>query len=450
MIKKIFVLMMFAVSPIESRAQLESNLSVNVKDSPVRGVLEMIAAHAGLELVLKDDPNVNVTIAQSGVSAKKLLDKISMDQQIEYAITGSQLIVTKRGIGKTIAGTGDSYQLKIKYANANDIFSKLSPIIGQEERLILDEPNNALIFIGSKPTYLKLTGLIGLFDTNPKQIMIEAQIVETSSQFMYDMGFSMGDLSDTTLNSASGFSGYATTSQPSVPNLAVKAVIGKMGGRNLDLRLAAAEQNGDAKVISRPKVVTLNNRKANINSGISFTVRALNSLAGSNSAINGVNAGVLGAGTSGLGGGVGLGVVGGGVTQIHAGLTLNILPTIVGDDQVRMVVDINNSQPDAAGSVDGIPGILNNAASTAVIVKSGQTAVIAGLVKQSKSENSTSVPILSSIPLIGGLFQSTSKKDKNNELVIFITPTIDGGKVRIMEEPPAQAAAPQKTEPEQL
>ena len=107
---------------------------------------------------------------------------------------------------------------------------------------------------------------------------------------------------------------------------------------------------------------------------------------------------------------------------------MSILPTIVGDDQVKLAVDINNSQPDGGSAVDGIPGVLKNSANTLVIVKNKQTAVIAGLIKQNKSNSSTGVPFLSDIPILGLLFKSKSVQDTNDELVIFLTPSIQDPK----------------------
>jgi type II secretory pathway component HofQ len=121
---------------------------------------------------------------------------------------------------------------------------------------------------------------------------------------------------------------------------------------------------------------------------------------------------------------VGTGVITGGVTSLQAGLTLNILPVLVGDEEIKLSVDINNSTSDVGSSVDGIPGILKNSANTTVIVKDKQTAVIAGLIKQNKAKTSGGVPFLQDIPLLGLLFKSHEAIDQNNELVIFLTPTI--------------------------
>ena len=182
------------------------------------------------------------------------------------------------------------------------------------------------------------------------------------------------------------------------------------------MRLTAAETKGDAKVISRPKVITLNNKVAKVHSGVTYHVKTLSNV------LSGEAANQTGQG--GSGGSQVSGIATGGLTSVQAGLSLNILPSLVGTDDVRLVVDIDNSTSDMGSAVDGIPGIFKNSANTNVIVKNRQTAVIAGLIKQEKSKSSGGVPILSDIPLIGLLFKSSSKVDQNNELVIFLTPTV--------------------------
>ena len=178
-----------------------------------------------------------------------------------------------------------------------------------------------------------------------------------------------------------------------------------MNNRALDLRLIAAETKGEAKVISRPQVVTINNNRALINSGTIFNVKTLTTSTTSD-------------------GSGGTQSVSGGLERVEAGLQLGVLPTIIDQSMVRLVVDVNNSEPLSNGSVDGIPPISTNAANTAVIVENGNTAVIAGLIKNNKSKERTGVPFLSDIPVLGMLFRNDINGDRNNELVILITPKI--------------------------
>ena len=405
---------MLALLPVKSFSQMDSEMSVNVRDTPLRGVLEMIAARTGLSLVLAQEPTVNVTLSQSGVTPRQLLDFLARDQQIEYTISGSQLIITKRFVG---GGIGDSHLLHLRYAPAADVSAKIKSVMGGDEKILVDERENNLIFLGSRVNFEKLKSLAAMFDVAPKQILIEGLIVETSHNFIRQLGISM-----------LGYGSRTTTPGPNNPNAAFKTVLTGINAKTLEIRLNAAETNGDAKVISRPKVTTLNNKPATIQSGITFFVKTLSNVLTTDRPMGNVGmaggVGAAGAGAGGAGGVGGLGMVAGGVTSLQAGLNLNILPILVGDDEIKLNVDINNSTSDVGSSVDGIPGILKNSANTTVIVRDKQTAVIAGLIKQNKAKTSGGVPFLQDIPLLGLLFKSREVIDQNNELVIFLTPTI--------------------------
>ena len=383
-----------------AKAQMDAELSMNVKDSPLKGVLEMIAAKSGLQLVLGQDPNVNVTLVQSGATARQLLDKLAQDQQIEYTISGNQLIVTRRGLSGNI---GDSHLIHLNYASAQEVSGKMRSVVSNEEKILVDERENNLIFMGSKGNFEKVKALATLFDSTPKQIQIEALIVETSHAFMRQLGISMAGFGDT-----------IQTPGPNQPNGTFKTVLDNLNSKSLELKLTAAESNGNAKVVSRPKVITLNNKTAKVQSGITYHVKTLSN----------VQAGETSQSSASGQSSTTPGVVTGGVASVEAGLSLNILPTMVGTDDIKLTVDINNSTSDIGSSVDGIPGIIKNSANTTVIVRNKQTAVIAGLIKQQTSKNSGGVPFLSDIPLLGLLFKSHASTDENNELVIFLTPTI--------------------------
>jgi len=398
-------IVLFLVGTSPSRADLDSPTSVNVHNAPLRGVIESIAAKAGLRLVMDKDIGGNVTVAQNDMSARQLLDKLATENSIEYTISGSQLIVDKSKSGGTSANSsaGDAHEIILHYATASELVSKLAIVTAGDGKLIADEHSNKLIYLGSKKTFDKLRSVVAYFDAPQRQIMIEAIIAETSHNFLQSIGVSMGN------------NGTAITASDNNPaqgnaNGTFNAILGNVNSKALNLRLSVAETKGDAKIVSRPKVVTLNNRMAKVESGVTFNVKTLSNVS------NGTATSAASSGTQG--------VVTGSVTSIDALLSLSITPMLIGDDQIKLIVEINDSSPDTS-MIDGIPGILKNAANTAVILKNKQTAVIAGLVKQSKSKGTSGIPILSDIPLLGWLFKSTSITDLNNELVIFLTPTVD-------------------------
>ena len=399
-------LLLFLFLSVPCFADLDSRVTVNLRNAPIRNVFEIIAAKVGLQLVMDAELTQNVTISENAITAKKLLEKLAVENSIEYLITGTQLIVDKTKPGGGSQTGGDSHEIILKNAMASELVNKIGQVFSGDGKLLADEHSNKLIYLGSQKSFDKLKSLVSHFDSPQRQIMIEAIIVETTHNFLQQIGIALGSS-----NSSNTVSGSINTSGPTAPNITFNALLGRINSNALNVKLTAAETKGDAKIVSRPKVVTLNNRAAKVESGVTFNIKTLSN----------VSAGTAGGSATGAG----QGVVTGTVTSIDAVLSLNILPLLIGEDEIKLTVDINDSSPDLASSVDGIPGILKNTASTAVIIKNRQTAVIAGLVKQSKSKSATGVPFLSQIPILGWLFRSNSVSDTNSELVIFLTPTID-------------------------
>ena len=167
--------------------------------------------------------------------------------------------------------------------------------------------------------------------------------------------------------------------------------------------ITAAAHKGKAKVLSDPKVATLNNKEASINitSQIPYDVSQQS-----------------GAGATAI--------LSHQTVYVTVGITLKVTPTINSDGRISMKISPNVSQPSAgykAGS--GIaPGIDTRSADTSVIVKNGDTIVIGGLIHDTQSENVYKVPLLGDIPLLGFFFRQKSISRTRMELLIFVTPSV--------------------------
>ena len=162
----------------------------------------------------------------------------------------------------------------------------------------------------------------------------------------------------------------------------------------LDLRLSALESAGQGRVISSPRITTLNNRQASIQQGISIPFETTSAQ-----------------GTQ---------------TQfIDAVIKLTVTPHITADRSVIMKIKAEKNAPETAlRSAGGAPSISKKEATTEVLVKDGETTVIGGIFQISKSENQQGVPFFSKIPIIGWFFQKNTSEDTRSELLVFITPRI--------------------------
>ena len=158
----------------------------------------------------------------------------------------------------------------------------------------------------------------------------------------------------------------------------------------LDLRLSAAATAGLVKIISSPKVVTLNNKTARISQGQSIPYLNTSSAEGAKTEF------------------------------VDAVLSLDVTPHVTADGNIGMKVKATNNSP-GTGSP---PSINMKEATTELQVMNGETTVIGGIYVDSDTESNTGVPFLMDIPLLGWLFKSNSKQKAKTELLIFITPRI--------------------------
>ncbi len=264
-------------------------------------------------------------------------------------------------------------------------------------------------------------------DTPPKQVMIEARIVEASTTFANSLGVrlrladsaSLGqggyqvpgtNTTRAALGTTSGFSNVDTYGAPTAPgltrttnvfqpsySLASAANIGLMlfnsaGTKLLALELQAAENDSRNKTISSPRIITMNRKAATINNTQQVTIPT------------GVNA------TTGLP-----------IYQtFSAPLTLGVTPSVNPDNRISLDLNIAKSTITNAttGSLD------TNTVTTNVIVENGGTVVIGGFARESDIQTQDRVPFLGDLPYVGFLFKTTQKSISRSELLVFITPRI--------------------------
>ena len=253
--------------------------------------------------------------------------------------------------------------------------------------------------------------LIDKIDVPTKQILIEAFVVEAGSDFDKELGArvgakygattigAMGGKGDVTIGGVTG--GAATTlslggTTGSISNQSVGGATGSLGilldttALDLQVELTAMEQMGISKIISNPKVFTLDNETAVITQGDEIAYESTSS-----------------EGTS---------------TEFkEAALKLEVTPSIVGDGNIIMDVKINKDSADTSLSN---PPVSKTEITTKLLIADGTIVVIGGIYKETLSDTVSKTPILSDIPIVGNLFKRVKKGEDLDRLLIFIAPRI--------------------------
>jgi type IV pilus assembly protein PilQ len=283
----------------------------------------------------------------------------------------------------------------------------------------VDERTSTILVQDTADIFAKFENLLATLDKPTPQVLIESRIVEVNTSSTRDLGvqWGMNFQASNTLSSLGGLSGVPFLSKGPVTGRNYQVDfpaknVGPLSGSGftfgflspdrtfgLDLQLSAIETVGRGKVISNPKILTVDNGKAKILQGKSIPVRKLTSEGTVSTEFKDVT------------------------------LELTVVPHITPDNSVSLAIEIKKEEIDpTVPSIEGVPGTDKKEANTSVIIKDGETVVIGGMYKIQTAETDTGVPALMKLPVLGWLFKNNNKRADTLELLIFITP-------RIVEKP---------------
>jgi general secretion pathway protein D len=327
------------------------------------------------------------------------------------------------------------------------------------------KPTNSLIITASLQDYAALRRVISRLDVPPRQVFIEAVIMELQVERSSRLGLSFhggapepnvdGNQGLTVFGFAPqqslGFPASAIASQDALSGLAVgvRGPALQIPGIGLSIPsfgavLTAVATSSDVDVLSTPHLIAMDNAEAEINVGANVPLQT-SGIAGGIGGLGGLGAlgglgglgglagqaGQAGLGAAGLGalGGLagGLGGLGGGfggVQRQTVGTTIRITPHINDSGDIRMEIEEEISEAGSPQGTLGVVPIEQRVAKTQVFVRDQQTIVIGGLMRDRVQTRETKVPILGDIPIIGELFRTTSRETQKRNLLLFLTPYI--------------------------
>lgn len=383
------------------------------QNAALESALHMIATAGNLNMIMPDNVEGRVSLIFHQTLLKDALGAILRVNGLEYTEENQIVRIDKPdliGGGASI----ETSQIPLKYATAKDLVAVIKPLLSDKGTVIADERTNTLSVKDKEAIIEDVWAVVHAMDMKDPQVLIEAKILDVTNNFSRSLGIQWGFTRDS--GNVQGFGGAGSSSNTSSPfnvNLPAGTPTSGMGvlignlisNTSLEAQLSAAETNGDIHIISRPSVSTLNNMPAKIRSGVKIYVKSTSS----------INVGTSGASASGDSAAL---------QEIDTGVDLTVTPQITSGDMIKMKIEAVESEADFSRKVDGIPAIIDNTATTTVLVRNGQTTVIGGLVKARKSTQVDGVPGISSVPVVGWLFKNKEKTRTDNELLILITPKI--------------------------
>ncbi len=423
-------------------AEATSPFSLEFRDADIKDVLRAVGQAADLNIIISDTVTGHVTMSLKDVDLWAALEAILKTKGLTYVRDANMVRVLS--VAEARDNDMETRVFSLGNASSQDILPIVEKVKSEKARISVDSRMNALVVRDLSLNIDQMARLLKNLDVRIPQVLIEAKIVEVSSNYARELGVQWGgqhtgvsNQGTTVLSGGTtGVGGTAGATGSTVPvvgnttffpltgdigpsgnafavNLpaavgsgsggALGISFGKLGGKlSLDLQLSAMQTTGNGKILSNPKVMTVNNKEAKISSGTDIPVRIVSATS------------VGGAGSTTTAG----------VQTISATLALSAVPTIMNDNRIAMVLKVDKSEPDFSRVVDGIPTVTRRSADTHLIVDDGETVVLGGIITKSENESESGVPLLSKIPIIGWLFKKKTKQELETELMIFITPTI--------------------------
>jgi general secretion pathway protein D len=262
-------------------------------------------------------------------------------------------------------------------------------------QIVPDETTNSLVIHAEPADYAIVQQAIQALDLRPLQVMIEVLIAEVR----HSTGLDLSVKSQSTREAPDAKSnGSAFLSSTSTADLIIQ--LSKSAKFDLNLALSALQSRGDVRILSRPVLLAQNNQEAKILVGSQRPFVQVSRSLPTDAAIRDQV-----------------------VQYKDVGTSLTILPTINTDGYVDLQVSQEVST--ATNEVEfGAPVISTREASTHLFVRDGQTAVLGGLIDREQESNRSGLPVLSTLPVIGALFGTTSNTTTSSELFLFLTPHI--------------------------
>ena len=426
-------------NPYQRRPRMNrKRITIDLRDADIHNILRLIADEGNVNIVTNQLVAGSVTLRLRSVPLDEALAIILRSNGLGWEQQGNIIRVapmtvfeaeSKARIDAYVQSQGlEPLQVRliaVNYAEASKLGEILGGLLSARGKVKVDDRKNALVVTDVLANLDTAEALVRQLDTQTPQILIEARIVESNDQFKRDLGIQWGGdfLADPSIGNATGLlfpstvgiaGGASTGDTPtgggsSTPNYAINLpapagpgsggavgfTFGSLSGAfNLNLRLSAAESQGSVKIVSAPRITTLDNEEATITSGVSIPVSVV-SAAGAQTVF------------------------------FDASLTLTVTPRVTPDGNIIVEVKVNKNEPDFENTGSrGDPSIIRREATTKLLIRDGDTTVIGGIFQRNTGSSNVRIPFLGALPLIGPLFRNASHTDVRNELLVFLTPRI--------------------------
>ena len=390
-------------------------LSLRLEEADIRGLLALLADQRGISVLISDEVEGTLSMSLVGVLASDAWALVLQASGLaERQHRGVRYVAPAASIAQREEDLLSSAQtveqlipletavLRVRYARANQLLKHLTSthsLLSSRGEALVDERLNAVV-INDLPTRIaSIRELIARLDAPLEQVAIEARIVTASDNLNHQLGVQWrAGMSSTENQSDLESETEDMTSLIASTALAVSAPASTLtlgvlrAGVAVDAELSSLAEQGQARVLAKPKILTLDQSPASIQSGVQIPYQETSRSGATSTSFR------------------------------NAVLSLNVLPQITPDQNIMMQLKVKQ---DTVGQIfNGVPSINTNEIQTSVLVGNGETLVLGGILQEDANSSERKTPILSDIPFLGKAFRRKIARQDQQELLVFITPTL--------------------------
>ena len=425
-------------------------INLTMRQAELKSVLRAMAKAVGLNILVKNELKGEISVDFHGTPWDKAFIGLLRTYGLSYVWEDTILRVMttddveqelKRKVQmrdiQWVDPLLEPVVISIDYADPRKLAETLQDFLTKDKdgkargSVKVDEHSNSLVISAMRDDLVRILPIIEKLDKPTPQIVIKANIVETTKGVARDLGIMWGGSAATTLhgkenltamgggtktstdsttytptaNGTIGLGGqglgvnFPANNLTSTAASSLALLFGTLNGNFLEVQLQALQNENKLNILSSPSITTLDNQKAYTENGEKVPFVTLTSSGGSTPTQT--------------------------TTFQDVVLRLEITPHVIDGKNLKMTILVKKDEVDTTRKDSlGDPYIIKKQTETVLIVQDGETIVISGLTKQTKGASGNGVPWLKDLPVIGWAFKSDSKSDKMEEVLIFITPHI--------------------------
>jgi len=389
----------------------EKLISMDFQDVPLKQILKIFSQQAGMNFVASENiQDKKVTLFMDRVSVEDALNTIlSANGFIFEKQPGANIFIVKNA-GKS-AVTVITKIYKLSYATVSGagvgegqagegIERVIQNILTSNGKMIVDSRTNSLLITDIPSNFASIEEVLKELDIKTQQVMISAEIMEVSLDTLKRIGVEWGTATGQLMSYAAGTrSTFWPFKRGLFKDAAIENTAGSVSFTNLSAVVQAIKTDVNTQHLARPRLLTLNNRTAEMkitkNAAVSTTTVTI-SQGGSPQTTTSLE-------------------------RYEVGTTLKVTPHINKDDYITLTIEPEVSRVTESAFGSGNYDPLKRTSKTSIMVKDGETIVIAGLIEREDTDSNRKVPILGEVPFLGKIFDRDSKTRSDTEVLVFIT-----------------------------